>query len=69
MPTKKTEIFEVFNKGTEKTEICRSPTKVEGFKNSDEIFKLYPKKQRKRPKINGKGILYDSKPIKSKPEF
>lgn len=43
MLTKKTQIFEVFNKGTEKTEICRSPTKVEGFKNSDEIFKLYPK--------------------------
>lgn len=43
MLTKKTEIFEVCNKGIEKTEICRSPTKVEGFKNSDEIFKLHSK--------------------------
>lgn len=43
MITKKTEIFEVCNKGTEKTEICRSPTKVEGFKNSDEILQLHSK--------------------------
>lgn len=43
MLTKKTDIFEVCNKGTEKTEICRSPTKVEGFKNSDEILQLHSK--------------------------